>query len=1614
MAENSILLEDRYQILGHLAQGSQYSVFRGFDTWQNIEVVLKQAHHGEAESLIREYRLLWSIRHPNIIQTIDLIHTEGKTFLVQSFASGEDFVSWASHNRSPIRICLGWAAALRSLDFLHGLGIIHRDIKPSHLRIGTGKIGNLPELRVIDFGLATSTPSAGMAGTLAFAAPEVLAGEPATPMSDLYSLGVVLFIGLLGYAPFREWAYPVGELKLPDNFQHGIIGDLLKDLLHPNPIQRPSMITIWESLEQIVGRSVRLSLEELKGDYWPTPPTIGRVSVLNHIEQTILQVKNHKCSRAICLTGGGKRAVIQGACVLGKIYGLKIISLDQLLSLLKPGNMNPTEQTFLGQCIAKAVDTIIQQANHLPILLHFDGQASYGPLVFKTALQLIRLLLQNQTNTGGDTDEEQTGEGYLLICTDELSPSDSAPWEVIHLPPLDPAQTSTLLKVMLNVDENPEWVEEIYPMTGGDPRLIVDLVRVQIEAGLPEQLALSIDRNVLIEHRWRSLSPIESGVLNVIVLSLRPIPLRVLKQVIKNNIDALPSLMKKGYITVEERGVFVPNLLLKQIIQKSIPDEISKEIHQQLSAAWSLEENSDPLAMGHHLIGGGKVIEGVDLLMQNVSPLPDDLEHALKLLPPEEEKVIAIQRYLAKFAQANGNLHQALHYIEAMEKTHAEEASILRGEILLNAGKPKEALEVLTKVKNSSRLVRLFLAQAYFYQGNYASALDQLRLGREIDDNDSLHAFQMDHLAGLSLIYLGNIIDGLALLKQTEKKLRQRNAPETLARVLNSQGIAHQRLGHIEMAIHSFKEALFWAKAIGDFKLSASTTINLGTLAQRQNNFVLSLQYFRKAARYAFRGQINTTYATALCNEANLLLFFGDFEQAQIKFEEAERIATESGALTLVGHIRLFQAELCLLQGQRDRAAHFIQIARSHFDTANIPAQEALDIQEIKLAISRKEWSTAQNISEKLLAQMSWKNPDRFRVHVLLGNIWMHLNSSELNRALQELEFAVALMRNTNTIHHAWEAYALMAQAFHRMNHHDEAAFYANQFYVALDEIRRKIPLPWRVRFDTREDVLLATEQVKQVKKAESTNVLGAEEYQRLLKINQELNRTVSLEHLFDQILEASIELTHAQRGFVLFKKNSELTIQASRNMENQTSSDEVEAFSRTIAQGVMEREQLILSANATEDIRFKEGLSIAELNIRSVLCVPLTIQGKVSGVLYLDHLVKNNVFELKHLHLLEAFADQAGIALETNRLLQESREQQKVLADINIHLENKVHQQSQEIQTISTILRAHEEEFIKQYNDAKIIGRSRVMRALFLKMEKIAPLDLPVHIYGESGTGKELVARTIHCTSSRKECPFVSVNCAAIPPHLLESEFFGHVKGAFTGAVRDRPGLFEIAGEGTLFLDEIGEMPLDMQSKLLRVLQDGSYQRVGDSVNRSSQCRIISASNKLLSELVEQKLFRQDLFYRINVFTLVIPPLRERREDIPLLIDYFLSIQKKPVCIAKKAIAALMEYDWPGNVRQLEHELQRSSVLCDGCIDIHSLSIPIKIKSESMTSLLEPRKERAKGLVEAIRDYEQELIEIVLKETDYNVSLAAKRLQMNRSALHRKMRQLGIKRKEP
>ncbi len=534
----------------------------------------------------------------------------------------------------------------------------------------------------------------------------------------------------------------------------------------------------------------------------------------------------------------------------------------------------------------------------------------------------------------------------------------------------------------------------------------------------------------------------------------------------------------------------------------------------------------------------------------------------------------------------------------------------------------------------------------------------------------------------------------------------------------------------------------------------------------------------------------------------------------------------------------------------------------------------------------------------------------------------------------------------------------------------------------------------------------------------------GSEEIVRLRTTLRALASETDVRTLLTLIVDEVISLTSAERGFLILRNAAEkYEMVAARTHDGENVRRPGLKISRVVAEQVARTGKPLLTTNAQADARLSESSSVEGMKLRSVLCLPLRARGRFLGFLYLDHRFEEGAFLPEDLEILEAFADQAAVALQNLRLVADLRAKTDELAkskarveELNRMLEERVDRQRRELDEVRILLREKGAEPLK-YEYTEIVGRSAEMREVLQLVDHVTETSASVLILGESGTGKELIARAIHRNGPRSREAFVAENCAAIPESLIESVLFGHVRGAFTGADRDKVGLFELASGGTLFLDEMGDLPPSVQVRLLRVLETGELRPVGGKRTLKVDVRILAATHRDLPGMVEAGTFREDLFYRINVLQVRLPPLRRRPADIADLVDHFLALHAAemggaPKTITDEALALLCGYAWPGNVRQLRNEIQRAVALSENVILPEVLSPEIKSQSVPLPSVGSASGRGLKDMVqEAVDLVERRLVEEALNRTGWHKTDTAALLQVSRPTLDAKIKRHGLQR---
>ncbi|MBI2083595.1 MAG: sigma 54-interacting transcriptional regulator [Deltaproteobacteria bacterium] len=547
----------------------------------------------------------------------------------------------------------------------------------------------------------------------------------------------------------------------------------------------------------------------------------------------------------------------------------------------------------------------------------------------------------------------------------------------------------------------------------------------------------------------------------------------------------------------------------------------------------------------------------------------------------------------------------------------------------------------------------------------------------------------------------------------------------------------------------------------------------------------------------------------------------------------------------------------------------------------------------------------------------------------------------------------------------------------------------------------------------------------KEIKKSEVSEIVSIPLLRRVLAINRRLSLIHNVQEILETIIDSMIEFTAAERGHLILKEGEKYQIKVTRNINQIETEDE--GFSISLVERVLKTGEPIMTFDAMTDERFSLSRSIHKLKLRSVICFPLRVREMVIGAIYLDNRIQRGAFSESTKELLQAFVDQAAIAIsnatsfeelkkgsselmKAHEKIQQSKEE---IERLNQQLQESLSKKEIELREARQSLASKQAALELKYRYDEIIGRSPRMLEVLKILDRVTDSDVAVLILGESGTGKELIARAIHFNGPRSQAPFIPVNCSAIPETLLEAELFGYMRGAFTGAVRDYGGYFEMADGGTLFLDEIGDMKPTMQVKLLRVLEDGVVRRIGSENSVKFNVRLICASNRDLKAMVAEQKFREDLFYRIQGICLSLPPLRERIEDLPFLVDHILEKIAKERKAKKKVMShsafnLLASHPWPGNIRELENALGSACLLASGNrIEASDLNHKQELFQKREAAVITPTENSFRG---SIKIFEKEMIQKALEEFQGNVSRAAKKLQVARPQLSRMIKKYGLK----
>jgi transcriptional regulator with GAF, ATPase, and Fis domain len=1649
-----------------LGQGATSAVFQAEDLHSGASRAVKLLHLDADEAQLRaEFSRLSRWSHPHLVQVHDLGRItrsvrvagrdleEGLLYLVMDRVDGVGpaaaLARTAPEHREDLVLGLAGDVAAALLH-LHSHGLVHHDVKPTNVLLRSDGRAVL-----LDLGLATRSRPAGVRGTPAYLAPEALV-EGGDHRVDLYALGATLFEVIEEHPPFagggaeliRRILEEEPELHAP--WPSEGLRELVLSLLRKDPGRRPaSARTVLAELARLQGD--HRALAELSSrDELLTPPLVGRDRLLDQVGSALRAAGAHDALRLLLLAGDpgmGKTRLLHEAlrrhriqAATGGCAPVRVLQGDlrqvvlAAAALFGSAPSAVAEWARSGHSSTTGEDLALQMGELLEDLARESSEKLVIHLLDLDADPLTQGVLRARAASDAPVPllviGETTLEARSLV---DLTGSQGA--LVLEVGRLSAADVEALVGGMLGRPADPAISDRVAQLSKGNPTLVVELVRQwreHGEAGLDLERVESLDP--LVQRSRAFMSGLERRVMDGLAVWNEPATPAEIASLLGESGPSeelwpvLEELARRGAVVLEGDRARLPSPAHVRAWRGTWGTD-SKDLHRRAAVLLLRQEGADPSRLAEHLWAAGE---------------PGALEAALRA-----------GRALAAAHAPLRAIPFLEHVARSEEKRLAEEAIPLLAELYLQTGRYDEVLSLLQGAAGALALVR---AQALQRRGDYREAEAALRsaipeletedqrcqaaalLGRlmlqqgrsdearQVTDAEAEHLLALGggplapggaallEVAGLARYYQGRLVEADRLFERGEEAMQEADPPERsrLARFVNLRGMVASGRGELEGAARLYQRALELVLRGGDPHGRATYLCNVGSMLLDTGRLGESLDRITAAIRDLERLGRTTELAQARCNLANLLLLLGDLDHADRELHRAGELLLRAGSQHTEGFLLMLQADLLRRRGQPEPAAEKYREAGERLAAAGADRERALA--EIYRADALRE-AGELSAARDLLSPMQPSDPE-LAGGLALSWIRLHLASAGQIPAppgtVRRLAEHCAWLDGRGAAKELWRAAAVLGRQLRAEGRRGAAREALQRAHDAWEVMVKHAPEVYheRMRGDadaqalaTDWDALLEHDPIEPELPVTSTEPLAGEGHRlrRLLAINKRLNSELRLPRLLELIMDTVVELTEAERGFLLLAEDDgSLSIKVARNIDRRSLAGEELALSLSIAEDAARTGAPVVTVDAAADGRFREALSVSDLHLRSVLAVPLVLKGRTVGTVYVDNRLRRGVFGDEEVGLVQDVADQAAIAIENARLLAENRRRQREIELLNRQLRQKVERQQAELIEVREELRTSKETLWPQQEYQGIIGRSARMKDLFHLLGRVTETQLPVVIQGESGTGKELVARAIHDKGPRSARPFVSENCAAIPETLLESVLFGHVRGAFTGADRDRKGLFEVASGGTLFLDEVGEMSPAMQTKLLRVLQNGELRRVGGSQTLRTDVRVIAASNKDLAQMVADGRFREDLYYRLNVVQIQIPPLRDRREDIPLLVDHFLAKHDSSEGrrISPEAMAQLIGYAWPGNVRELENEIMRATALGGRLILPRDLSpniggsVPLALSGTNDLCL----RTRVEHL-------ERELLDRALKQTAGNQTQAARLLGLSRFGLLKKLR---------
>jgi len=1614
-------------------------------------------------------------------------------FFTREFVDGVP-LDEAAAERTPLQRARLVADVAAVLAPLHRVGVVHGDLKPANVIVDAQGSCHLIDFGLSH--VMNTRGSGPVGGTPAFMAPERLDGELPTVASDIYALGVMLYQQVAGALPemWQDRAGITRRLageavELPE----GVSGPermLLQVAVRAiAPDARDRYPNVEEFAVAVDGVAPDARGEHRRARTFVAPRPRGQHGLLSQLESALVDGLRPEA------TALAQPIVLRGADGSGRTTMLRELKWRLQLRELSVFEVSVGQGDGIAPIAAlleelddgadaqaELLDGELEETRVADLLAQrLAATASHGGVVLLVddlhrADAVLGSVLRSTMYAPG-------GERVRVVATagdtGGAAPRALGTHAAFDIPPLSRAEVAELTADALGpVDE--VLLDALVEQTEGCPAAVIDALAALFgRADAPTVADLhdvpqGVHLRALAERRRLQAPEALTPLLEALAIASASLPQSFVELLLGDEAEQLIGAGARcGLLRAGVHGVELVDPVVDRSLRAALSGERGDTLAHELLSKAAVEELAAS-TRARLAVRAGDFERARVLLPEATAELSRVGGHAAAielneaLLPHVEgQERAGVGLALARAHHALGDHDASAHHAQQLidggwlDESGRATAAVLGARALTALARFDDAVTMLSTVpddaSDATRAgVARELAKVHMRRGDYAALDRSADVGLGCAAPDDVVRVELLCCKGVVAAYRSDA-EGAREFHVKALELAQRiGARGDQAKALNYLGIGAWRAGDLVQAREYLSQNMEILLDTGDVGQMANAALNLGAILFLQGETASAAEHYERAAQLSRRVGSVATDLQARTNLAHVHVYFGLYERARVEVDEVLSAAARAGHRYLVAQGKAVLGDLRARTGDVDRALIHYDEAITIYDKlgqAREMAEHHLDAAEALLDRGGPADPSAAvarlSLARKHLADGGEEDELKLRLQLLLART--QLDNGDANGALSLLDGLLPRVVERRQRDLEWAVMAAQASAQEAGGAELLAQRTRRSAVEVLEDQALKLPREQRDAFwldprrrRVRDSVAVHTpEPTSDVSVFDRDGVQAAladPRMERLLEIIKRLAGEHDLERLLERITESAVDLSGAERGMVLLvDEGGNLEPHVTRAKGRGGVEPPDVAFSRSIAEAVLIDGEPIVTVDASHDGRLSEYVSVHKLMLRSVACLPIRGAGATGGVLYLEHRRSRGRFTEAVVDLLYAFADQAAIAIENARLMSENRARQEELQRVNSKLEQAARDLEDLVSAKSEQLdEAHRELARARRNTRQrlqrydMIGASDGMRRLFDGMDRLRDADVPVVVCGESGSGKELVARGMHYGGKRSKAPFVAINCGALPEELLESELFGHVKGSFSGADRDRQGVISRASGGTLLLDEVGDMPPKMQVDLLRVLQEGTVRKLGGDFEEKVSVRVIAATQTPLQELVDQGRFRADLFYRLNVVELRLPPLRDRRQDIAPLADHFLSSfaerdgrpQKR---ISREALERLLSEPWPGNVRQLEHVLLQAWVMADGpTIEAADLQLDGDVGDAGDTAdagdalvvaaLLPPAApdeplgaEARPQSVDEHRDAEKDRILAALESTGWNRAKAAKSLGMARRTFYRRLQDYQI-----